>query len=139
MSSLEILPVFSNGREETDTMDIARRNGSIMSMLEIFDIKCYDLCEFQYLSNDLELIKQIVTMIVVIFCKYYSEYIINILYIPHPNGQRKQTDAENRVYKNWLIYFRVSVVAKTVNFFALLFCVMQVSQVDFGYIQTYLQ
>ena len=66
MSSLEILPVFSNGREETDTMDIARRNGSIMSMLEIFDIKCYDLCEFQYLSNDLEIIKQIVTMIVVI-------------------------------------------------------------------------
>ena len=66
MSSLEILPVFSNGRDETDTMDIARRNGSIMSMFEIFDIKCYDLCEFQYLSNDLELIKQIVRMVVLI-------------------------------------------------------------------------
>ena len=66
MSSLEILPVFSNGRDETDTMDIARRNGRIMSMFEIFDIKCYNLCEFQYLLNDLELIKQIVRMVVLI-------------------------------------------------------------------------
>ena len=44
-------------------MDIARRNGSIMSMLEIFDIKCYNLCEFQYISNDLELIKHFVNII----------------------------------------------------------------------------
>ena len=57
MSSLEILPVFSNGREETDTMDIAIRNGSIISMSEIFDLKCYNQCKFQYLSNDLVFIK----------------------------------------------------------------------------------
>ena len=57
MSSLEILPVFSKGREETDTMDITRRNGSIISMFEIFDLKCYNQCKFKYLSNDLEFIK----------------------------------------------------------------------------------
>ena len=64
MTLLEILPVFSNGREETDTMDMARRNESIISMSEIFDLKCYNQCKFQYLSNDLELIKQIVRIIV---------------------------------------------------------------------------
>ena len=59
MSSLEILPVFSNGREETDTMDIARRNDSMKSMSEIFDLKCYNQGKFQYVSNDLEFIKHL--------------------------------------------------------------------------------
>ena len=63
MLSLQILPIFSKGREETDTMDIARRNGSIMSMFEIFYLKRYIQCKFQYLSNDLKFIKQIVTIL----------------------------------------------------------------------------
>ena len=78
MSSLEILPVFSNGREETDTMDIARRNGSIISMSEIFDLKCYNQCKFQYLSNDLVFIKHFLNIIqnrLLIFFIYLTQMV----------------------------------------------------------------